>query len=305
MRSERISGLARIWPEIFDGSGRKSPFLSYEWFTAISGPIIKNDPEAFVFFKKDRPVGILPASVEGDCLRLIGDVRVTDINGLLFLPGCDDLIINELVSLIQKRGLKVDLSPVEENDPLVEILPGMLPDIKIENGDRCPLLILPDSWEVYLESLDGKDRHELRRKLKKASRVEYKDLGPEAIDTLFELMSASDKEKALFLDRDVQSFFSTLAQTFHNNGWLRFRGIVLDFRPIGIIFSFQTDDRIYVYNMGFDPEFQHLSPGFVTIALDIRTGIEEGFKYYDFLRGDEAYKLHFGAKIRHTMRIRR
>ena len=37
-----------------------------------------------------------------------------------------------------------------------------------EVEETCPALALPADWETYLAGLDKKDRHELRRKLRKA-----------------------------------------------------------------------------------------------------------------------------------------
>jgi CelD/BcsL family acetyltransferase involved in cellulose biosynthesis len=43
----------------------------------------------------------------------------------------------------------------------------------------------------------------------------------------------------------------------------------------------------------------------MAVALDIHSAISEGYKYYDFLRGDEDYKYRFGAHERYTVRVMR
>jgi CelD/BcsL family acetyltransferase involved in cellulose biosynthesis len=57
--------------------------------------------------------------------------------------------------------------------------------------------------------------------------------------------------------------------------------------------------------MGHNIELRSLSPGIVTVALDIRSAIDERYKYYDFLRGDEEYKYRLGAVKRYTVRVSR
>jgi CelD/BcsL family acetyltransferase involved in cellulose biosynthesis len=57
--------------------------------------------------------------------------------------------------------------------------------------------------------------------------------------------------------------------------------------------------------MGHNVELRSLSPGIVTVALDIRSAIDERYKYYDFLRGDEEYKYRLGAVKRYTVRVSR
>jgi CelD/BcsL family acetyltransferase involved in cellulose biosynthesis len=38
--------------------------------------------------------------------------------------------------------------------------------------------------------------------------------------------------------------------------------------------------------------------------MDIQDAIAEGYKFYDFLRGDEEYKFRFGAQRNSTARLR-
>ena len=51
-----------------------------------------------------------------------------------------------------------------------------------------------------------------------------------------------------------------------------------------------------LYNSGYDPNYSSFSIGLLLKAMCIREAIEEGKEYFDFLRGMESYKYHFGAK---------
>lgn len=305
MRFEKISRCSTIWRELFINSPNSSPFLSYEWFYALCDNLLKTDPKVMIFQQNDRPVGIFPAIIENGTLKFFGDERVTDIIDIIYVPGYEHQIIEELASFIMSRDLRIDLFPLEGDSPLIEYFPELVADVMTEQIDLCPMLSLPDSWEGYLNNLNGKLRHELRRKLRKAIGVKIRSMEPEHIGILFKLMSDSDRNKKKFLTNDVREFFKTIANSFFTNRWLRFQAAFLDTQPVGTIFSFQTKDRIYLYNTGFDPEFYHLSPGIVTIGLDIKAAIDEGKRYYDFLRGGEAYKFHFGAEKRYTVRLTR
>ena len=50
-------------------------------------------------------------------------------------------------------------------------LPGLAPAhglaCAVEREERCPVLRLPESWDAFSARLSGKDRHELRRKMRK------------------------------------------------------------------------------------------------------------------------------------------
>ena len=70
--------------------------------------------------------------------------------------------------------------------------------------------------------------------------------------------------------------------------------------PIAGLLAFLDRGRgaFRFYVSGFDPRYAALSPGMVIVAHSVREAIRGGFRSYDFLRGDEPYKLAFGARAR-------
>ncbi len=304
-KREYLSRCAALWKTLFAQTPNASPFTSYEWFYTLCTCLIKVDPEILIFYEHDQPIGIIPATIDDTTLHLVGDKRVTDISGMVYRSGYEQQIIEVFASFIRSSGMHLNLFPLEQHSPLVVYLPRFLDDVVIEEADVCPIVNLPELWEDYLKNLNGKARHELRRKLRKANGVTMQPIGPGSIDILFRLMVASDKNKKDFLTAEMCAFFTNVAQLFSQHSWLRFRVMYLDSRPIAALFSFRTSDRIFLYNAGFDPIFSVLSPGIVAIGLDIKTAINEWFKQYDFLRGEENYKLQFGAQKRSTVRIKR
>ena len=57
---------------------------------------------------------------------------------------------------------------------------------------------------------------------------------------------------------------------------------------------------MYFYQSGRDPRWEDQSLGVVLMATMIRRAIERGYRWFDFLRGDEAYKLQWTASQRVT-----
>lgn len=302
---ERLSGLDEIWRRLFDVAQDVSPFVSYEWFSIYARNLLLSDPQVVVFRVDGAVVGLMPATVSSDTLNFIGDERVTDLNGMVCIPGYDKSIVDALADFVRRRGVKLDLYPLEAGSALASHLNELLSGVLVEKKDKCPLLDLPRTYDDYLGSLDGKSRHELRRKMRKINGTAIHVVETADIESLLRLMAASDNSKGKFLTPDMVAFFSQLADTFNRIGWLRMRALLLDERPIGMILAFAMKERVYLYNMGFDPEFRSMSPGIMTVALDIQSAIREGYKYYDFLRGDEDYKYRLGAKERYTVRITR
>lgn len=303
MRAEVLSRTETAWTQLFRASPGVTPFQSFEWFQILSRHLLKDDPEVLVFTQNNAVIGIIPARVDGGKLILIGDDRVTDLSGMLCVCGHEDEVIECLGEYVGQHALRIDLHPLETISPLVTMLGKYVPGIKVERVDTCPLLELTNTWDEYLDGLGGKARHELRRKMKKVNGTALRDVQPSDVGKLFDLMTRSVEDKKFFLREETMGFFRDLADVFSAQGWLRLRAAVLEESILGMIFAFKFSDRVFLFNMGFTPELRHLSPGIVTVALDIKAAIEEGYRFYDFLRGDEDYKYRLGARARETVRV--
>jgi CelD/BcsL family acetyltransferase involved in cellulose biosynthesis len=305
MKTEKLSKLRSAWNELFDNMPSATPFVSHEWFSALARSILKTDPEVLVFYENSTIQGIIPAMISRRTIKMIGDEHVTDLIDLLSVPGHEAVIAAGLAEYIKEKDLSIDLYPFERNSPLIAGLKKHLPELIIEEQDECPLLNLPRTWADYLNNLDGKSRHELRRKMKKVNGAVIQDVKPTEIDRFLEFMAGSHGRKGAFLTPKMIRFFEVLIESFYKKGWLRLRAAIFEGQTIGMLLGFDFKQRVYLYNMGFDPELRTLSPGIVTIGLDIHAAIDEGYKYYDFLRGDEDYKYRLGAIERHTVRLKK
>lgn len=299
----KINECEQIWKELFRKIDNKNPFLSFQWFEAITEHIIKDNPEIFLF-KEDSPLGILPACIKNSVIVPVADKRITDLTGLISLKSHEDKIIRELNSFTEKENLKIDLYPLSRDNISVRKLTEHFSDLNVEISNIMPILKLPSTVEKYLSELDGKSRHELRRKERKGRRLSLQSVKPGDIKILFDLMEKSSMKKKEFLSPDIKEFFKKIAFLFFREGWLRLKVAFIGDIPAACIFAFQMNSKIYLYNTGYNPEFHILSPGINSIFMDIKKAIESGYTVYNFLRGDERFKFKFGAKKYKTMRIK-
>ena len=300
-----MSDLEEIWGRVFEIAEHASPFVSYGWFLFLGKYLLKKDIEVMVFYDKEKAVGIFPAEIKNHNVSLIGDERVTDLNGIILNPHYSEKIIGFLADYIIKEDLSIDLYPLTEESVLVRLLPGIINEKEAEKTEPFPVLKLPSSWDRYLGSLSSKKRHELRRKLAKVEGATIKKIKASDIDKLFELMEYSSREKKDFLIEEMKEFFRAFAVYLEGIGALRLRAAFYKREIIGILFCFQMIDTVYVFNTGYSPDFSKLSPGFISFALDIRSAISEGLSYYNFLRGEERFKFDLGAERIYTWRIKR
>ena len=163
---------------------------------------------------------------------------------------------------------------------------------------------LPADWDTYLESLTSKQRHEVRRKLRRLAdegKVAFRFIEggsevPAIMDTFFRMFVESRQDKAEFMTERMKSFFSLLAEGMAEAGLLKLGVLELDNRPLAEIMCFDYNDCIYLYNSGYDPEYTSLSAGLLSKVLAIKESIELGKKKFDFLKGAETYKYHLGGR---------
>ncbi len=165
----------------------------------------------------------------------------------------------------------------------------------------APYIDLPESWEEYLLSLERKHRKELRRKIR---RLEEKDsfyqCTNETVRRDFEefvrLHRLSDPAKNKFMSQKMKEFFWEV-KTSSFPGWQSHLCFLkIDEKCVASVMTFESDEEVWLYNSGYDPEYAYYSVGLLLKSYKIKRAIEEGKKKYDFLRGGERYKYELGGK---------
>ncbi len=68
-------------------------------------------------------------------------------------------------------------------------------------------------------------------------------------------------------------------------------------RPIGYLYNFRLNNRIYAYQSGFADGDPRERPGAVTHALAIRHAFSSGMQIYDFMAGRNRLKESFATKV--------
>lgn len=264
-------------------------------------------------------VGIAPWFIEqnpqfGRVVRSIGCVEVTDYLDLIVDTNHVDAVLDSLAQFVGENQTQfdvIDLCNLPENSPTYKLFPTTLEaagfKTQLKEQEVCPIIVLPKEWETYVESLDKKQRHELRRKLRRIEGASEKvdwyivdekhDLDAETA-RFIALMAASHPEKSRFLeDEQNLTFFKNIVPAIYANGWLQMAILTVDDRPAAAYLNFIYGNVVQVYNSGLQPdEFGHLSPGITLLAYCIRWAIENDFEVFDFLRGNEVYKYRMGAQ---------
>ena len=267
--------------------------------------------ESFVRTVKegDKIIGIAPLMIKDGTACLIGGTDVCDYLDFVVVPGKEQDFFRVLLDELKRHRIeKLDLKHVRPDSTVLKKLTAVAEERGYEvvstKEDISVEMDLPETFEEYLGGLDTKQRHEVRRKMRRLAeegQIEYRitDSGgalKPAMDTFFKMFVESRQDKAAFLTEQMKSYFNLLADTMAGNGLLRLGVLELDNKPVAEIMCFDYNDCIYLYNSGYDPQYVSLSAGLLSKVYAIKDSIERGKKRFDFLKGAETYKNRLGGK---------
>ncbi len=318
--SEGFADLRAEWNELLGRSHFDTIFLTWEWQSTWWQQLGRARGPLFLLAARQagRLVGIIPLYRTGTpgayTLQVVGCVEVSDYLDLLVESGQEEAVYAAFLDWL--AGPQAPAWDCLElcNQPAASLTHSRLPSlarqhdwwVEVVHEDVCPIVDLPESWDAYLEQLDKKQRHEIRRKLRRVereaadARVRFVDGGDALdaeVDLFVELHRRSDTLKSEFMVPQMQAFFHAIARVAAEAGWLQLSFMEVAGRPVASYFCFDYRDQVLVYNSGYDPElYPQLSSGWVLLAHVIQRAIEHGRTRLDFLQGNEDYKYRFGGK---------
>ncbi|GAB4503045.1 MAG: GNAT family N-acetyltransferase [Anaerolineales bacterium] len=317
------------WNSLLTESVSNVPFLRYEYLNAWWGTRGGGEwpPEAELALvsarENGRLIGIAPLFLakhdsRPKCL-LLGSIEISDYLDLIVRP--DDLprflpaLLDACVSSYAPGWGGFDWYNLPDASPT-------LPALRAEAARRgwafheeiyrpTPYIPLPGDFETYLASIDKKQRHEIRRKMRRAAEsgqnVRWYIVTDEAtLDAEAEAcchLMAQDPAKQAFLTQTMRSQMKAMMHAAFKAGYLQLAFMEVDGQKAAGYLNFDYNGRIWVYNSGLDQRFREFSPGWVLLGHLLQWANEHGRREFDFMRGDEEYKYRFGAVNRHVMRV--
>lgn len=319
--SERLEDVPPAdWDSVLFASARPSPFLSRQflvpWARAFAAErrvrIGRWDnggrARGFVFLcRREDSAG----------WELMGGEDVADSLDAAVVEGAEaafwDAFLRASRDLVAEGPLS--FPNLVAGAPALAVLPAICAALgyalTVEETDRSPFVPLPASWESYVESLGKKERHELRRKVRRAGEAlpgaSFRVVGTREelsrdFPAFLALHRKSHAGKRDFMDDRMARFFREAAEGLLDAGWLRLAFLSAGSEDVAAAFQLAWRGALLLYNSGFDPGMRSASPGLVLVARCIEDAIGEGMREYDFLRGRERYKYDLGGRDRIVFR---
>jgi CelD/BcsL family acetyltransferase involved in cellulose biosynthesis len=288
-----------------------------------------------VFDQSDRLVGLAPwyldcSVASGRVLRMLGTGEVcSDYLSLLCQRGMEGSVIESIADFLLEGpadkpddGLPWDLillDGVDFEDQAVNSLAAHLSGhgcrVHRRQGLNCWRLDLPASWEEYLKTLSRSYRRQIRRledDYFQTGRailhgIERIDDLPWALDLLIDMHQRRRQslgDSGSFASPRFTAFIRGVLPELMRQGRLQFHWLELDGRPVALEYHFTGGGVLYAYQAGVEPDAMEFQPGKLLNLATIRRAIEQGYRVFDFLRGDEPYKAHFRAAPRPSLELR-
>jgi CelD/BcsL family acetyltransferase involved in cellulose biosynthesis len=267
----------------------------------------------------------------GDALKAVLPLQV-GAGGILETPG--EMISDYLEPLVAGEA---------EPDAIESSWRSMLRMLRLEAGDAAPIVLhnvtvdgscratlsaiapqegytlekkpntgaaaripLAATWEDYLATLDGRERKELKRKLKNATsgagaRLESVftpgvELHAE-LERVFRYMEAAGGAKGVKARWTYRPIFRRVAAQLAWTGRLKVYRLMLNDQPAAGLICFPSRNGPMMWAAASTPSTRNGVPGIVLFAMTIRDAIENGAKSFDLLRGQSRYKSELGAVI--------
>jgi CelD/BcsL family acetyltransferase involved in cellulose biosynthesis len=322
------AAMAEEWNALLEESHQRVPFLTYEfqraWWDHLGGGEWK-DAQLHILTAREeegRLVGVAPLFRVEDqqgqgTMHFIGTHEIADFLDFIVRPKDHVSFLQAVIEHLsaEEDWQLLDLYNLLDTSQTSEVLSSLTVekpwDFKVETLQPSPYIPIPSTFDAYEASLDSKQAHELRRKLRRAAKnpetisvevVTDKDQLPAALDDFFALMR-QEVDKDHFLSPQMHAQMAAIAQAASDGGWLQLFFLKAGNKRIAGYMNFDYDACIWAYNAGFNNSYAELSPGWLIMGEMMRWTIEHGRKIFDFMRGDEEYKYRFGGTDRFVQRV--
>ncbi|MDF1519813.1 MAG: GNAT family N-acetyltransferase [Brevefilum sp.] len=325
-----LANYKQDWHALLSQSASHVPFLTYEylkiWWETRGGGEWPQDSQLVLVaaFQEDHLVGIAPLFYSKNilgkpALMFIGAIEVSDFLDFIVKPEDLQTFTTGLIDFLLKSDLPLwevlDLYNLLEESPTLAVLKSEAETRGWKHQEihlqPSPYIPLPGNFESYLAQIDKKQRHEIRRKMRNVDQSLAKpglyftedEEKLEADVQAFIDMMAQDPNKRDFLSDTMCQHIHNTARLAFEQGWLQLAFFTLDGEKAAANLSFNFNNRLWLYNSGWEWEYRDYSPGWVLLAYLIEWAAENGIREFDFMRGDEPYKYKFGGVDRHVFRV--
>ena len=302
---QQFDQLKPNWDEVYAADPQTAFFVSWPW---LKGWFEMREVNWFVLSYRPHGassyVAFLPLSINQSLHLAMGGNDYATYTGFVCMPEYQDEAIASFAGFIKSQIKWEEFKLKDVSDPRLDAFLShfTLPKFAIKELDRlvCSYMSLPNTWTEYLKTIGPSTRKNIKSWIKKVESLDnyritetHANNFEEQINTFFMLWQMRWGSRP---DKYFKWWRICMRACLENDClWLN---IIWDGTvPLAGMWAYLDRDRsiYYASEVGRNDQYAKLNVGIVMFGYAIRYAIENGYKYLDFLKGDEDYKYHLGA----------
>lgn len=326
---EQLAALAPRWDELAQCDSRDGFFRTSRWCLSWMRHI-RPDAQPFVVVVRNSSgdvVGLAPLcrvtyrdlGFRLQALSWAGrEVVSGDFLDFVVEPGCRSEATSAILQFlwaVRSRWSLLIMGELIDGADSERALRCMNESIRLpvhrQEERICPYIALPATFDEYLNTLSSSTRYNIRRRLRNVQKMSAH------VDVYTTPREVTDRLDILIRLHLCRWQKQNLPGTLGRPGFAAFlKAVCADpppgascrlyllsdekSCPVAALLTFCFGQSALYYQAGWDPDssWASQSPALVLMAHSIRDAIEDGFGYYEFLRGDESYKSHWTSTYR-------
>jgi len=320
--ANEFAALGKSWQQLADQDEQTGLFNDWHWnklWWAHYGHL--GQLQVLVVYDDQQVVGIGPfyrcqSKVLGlrncDTLRFIGtggDTSPDDLN-ILALDSmrqlvtdsiCDHLFMPEFPERLSLVDVRVESSFYTTFMARADRVRGYCVTPIVQSRRYASL---PGQWSDFRKQISRNTHKQIKRRqnrldalgnasLQICSNAEELEVAFKALVDLHSARWQSKGGSGSFDSESYQAFHFSLMQQLLQLGQLFLITLKIDEQIIAVEYAFLHKGTLLFFQTGFDPAYEHLSPGHVLMTYAIKHAIESGATRIDLLKGDYEYKSSY------------
>ena len=303
------------WENLLIESDFPHPFASFTFYNSWVETFVDDltQIKMLFFYNENNLVGLAPIFVDHDkkSVSILGDKDLFDYRDIIYISECAEEIYIEFLSYLKLQpwfqGYTIFMQSIPESSELFNLVNtdklNNFADVEIKEEDVTPIYDVNGVWDDYLLALKKKQRHEIRRKLRKFESQDFQfklirnnDVLSEFLSDFYELFINSREDKKEFLTDERKTFFNKMLFAFAEKNELK----ILSYYDGNILISacivIEYANIYFLYNSAYSLDYNSYSVGLVSKIIALKQSIENNNHAFNFLRGNERYKYELGGE---------
>jgi CelD/BcsL family acetyltransferase involved in cellulose biosynthesis len=318
------------WNRLSEQVKPRNAFMTFGWFRTWARHYAENDKsgkfqsQVLLLRQGKELVGVAPlvrriSSRFGFYVRKLEFATThADYNQLVLgnhPADQTDALVDFLAQTSEQWDI-VDLRDIPDGEvgtALIEraLVRNGLPFRVLPEEDGCPYLSIDGDAAHQMSKLSGHERRVLRRRSAQAAEqglrvriIEH----PEQEPGLLEKMMLLESKK--HLRSEFPPFIGLLPKVFRSlldrlgpRGWLYVALLENGEEPVAHQLGFRCGDKLWDYHKAYDRDYARFAPGTILLPALLDYCFQHGYREYDFLRGEEPYKMVWSSGVHRRSRL--